>query len=683
MRRRARLRAGIAVALTALWTPGALAGQTPPPPAPAAGQSNAAAGQAAAANAGPLLPLTASQVLAHVRRSVDWYRDLTAVEQLDLPGEDQLARGELQSEALTAVGKAFQFGQAAEDILGREQQAQGASAGNPSAAAEAQPAAQALAAHLAQAASNLAAREATLKSEMAAVDTQLGRVRGAQARAALAGQRAGIAAALQLVQQIESNVEQLRRFQESAVAAQGKAPKGLRAQLKALEQAVPALPAGTEEEGGVAAPAAGGAASSSAGHAPTAAPAPRSAAANFQPQAAGIVTLIQRWYTLHAYRVQLADAMKDTTNLESGLTDTRSQVLATVRRLVGSGMASIGAGNAAQLAAQRQTIDTAAGQLRELSSILIPLAEQAVSLSIVQNTLEDWSHTLATQQTSVRNYLGLRVGFLLGWVVIVLVLSEIWRRATFRYLADARRRRPFLVLRRLVIGVLLFLVIVFNLVSQIGSVATYAGFVTAGVAVALQNPILAMVAYFFFIGRYGVRVGDRVTISGVTGRVVDISLFRIYLMELTGPDLHSTGRMVVFSNAVLFQPQAFFKQIPGADYLWHSVTLTIVATADVEEAYRRLQAAANKVFESYREAIERQHAIAQRFIEFETGAPAPEVRVRLTDNGLQCEVRYPVVPERSARIDQQMLDALHRAVERDEQLKLVASGGMVLKSSEG
>jgi small-conductance mechanosensitive channel len=682
MMRRARLPAGIALALAIPWPLVASAQRAPPKaPAPAASQSNATSAQPAAAKPSPLLPLTASQVLTHVSRSVEWYRDLTAVEQINLPGEDQLARSTLQSEALTAVGKAFQFGKAAEDILGREQQARNASAPK-TAAAGAQPAAQTSAARLAQAAADLSAREAALKSEMATVDAELRHVRGAQARATLAGQRAGIAAALQLVQQIESNVAQLRRFQENAIAGQGKPPRGLRAQLKALEQSVPALSTGTQG-GGAAAPAtaAGAATSSSAGHAATSASS-SSSAANFQPQSAGVVTLIQHWYTLHGYRVQLADALRDTTTLETELTDTRSQVLVTVRRLVGSGMTSIGAGSAAQLASQREAIDTATGQLRELSSVIIPLAEQAVSLSVAQTTLEDWSHALAAQQRSVRNYLGLRVGVLLGWVVVVLIFSEIWRRATFRYLADSRRRRPFLVLRRLVIGVLLFLVIIFNLVSQIGSVATYAGFVTAGVAVALQNPILAMVAYFFFIGRYGVRVGDRVTISGVTGRVVDISLFRIYLMELSGPDLHSTGRMVVLSNAVLFQPQAFFKQIPGAEYLWHSVTLTIVATADVEEAYKRLQSAADKVFESYREAIERQHAIAQRFIEFETGAPAPEVRVRLTDNGLQCEVRYPVVPERSARIDQQMLDALHKAVERDDQLKLVASGGLVLKSSE-
>jgi small-conductance mechanosensitive channel len=395
------------------------------------------------------------------------------------------------------------------------------------------------------------------------------------------------------------------------------------------------------------------------------------------------VTLIGQWFTLHGYRGQLAVAIKDTTALENELTSTRTQLLTTVRTLVANGLASIAAGSTEQLATQRQSIQAATGQLRELSGVLIPLGEQALTLSNAQTMLEDWNHSLAAQESAVASYLGLHVGFLLAWVAAVLIVSEVWRRAILRYLPDARRRRPFVVLRRLGITIALALVAIFSLVSQVGSVATYAGFVTAGVAVALQNPILAIVAYFFLMGRYGVRVGDRVTISGVTGRVVDISLLRIYLMELAGPDLHSTGRMVVLSNAVLFQPTAsLFKQIPGAEYLWHSVTLTIVATADVEEAYGKLRAAANKVYDTYRADIERQHALAQHFIEFETAAPVPEVRMRLTDNGLECEVRYPVPHERSARIDQQMLDALRKAVEHDEQLKLVASGGMVLKSSE-
>ena len=610
-------------------------------------------------------------VLNHVQHTVTWYRDLAGVEQLSLPGVDSsLARSELQSQSLQAVHLAFDFGKAAEDMLGRESQAQSVSAAPADTGGKS--AAPTMAAQLERSAADLASREGSLKSEMAAVDAQLRRTRGASARRTLGDQRAGIAAALQLVQQIESNIEQLRRFQESAIAGQGKPPMGLRAQLASLERTIPELAAGE-----------GPAGPSSAVHPAAAGPPSKPPAVNFQPQSAGIVTLIGQWGTLHGYLGQLDGAIKNTTTLETELTNTRSRLLGTVRRLLGGGLASIASGGAAQLAAQRGTIEAASAQLRELSSVLLPLAEQALTLSSAQSTLEDWRHTLAAQQAAVASYLGLHVGFLLAWVAAVLVVSEIWRRAILRYLPDSKRRRPFVVLRRLVVTIALALVVVFSLVSQLGSVATYAGFVTAGVAVALQNPILALVAYFFLMGRYGVRVGDRVTISGVTGRVVDISLLRIYLMELSGPDLHSTGRMVVLSNAVLFQPTAsLFKQIPGAEYLWHSVTLTIIATADVEKAYGKLQSAANKVYDTYREAIQRQHDLAQRFIDFETSAPAPEVRVRLTDNGLECEVRYPVVPEKSARIDQQMLDTLRKAVDSDEQLKLVASGGMLLKSPE-
>ncbi|MBW4051735.1 MAG: mechanosensitive ion channel family protein [Proteobacteria bacterium] len=667
---------GIALALALLAPPVIAAKQTPArAPASSAGKSSGTSVQPALTKPAPLLPLTAGEVLNHVRRSVSWYSDLTDMEQLSLPDVSPAARGQLQKQALAAVRLAFEFGKAAEDILGRESRARSAGAAKGAAPAAAQSAAPTLAAQLARAAASLASREAALKSQMAALDARLRRTRGAKARAALTSERAGLLAALQLLQQIDSNIGQLRRFQESAIIGQGRPPKGLRAQLAALEKSVPELSAGVAPAG-EAVPAPG------AAHPATAGIAPKSSAANFQPQSAGIVPLIGQWFTLHRYRGQTESAIGETNALQSELSGTRSRLLATVRGLVGGGMASITAGNTAQLAAQRQTIEAATTRLRELSSVLVPLGEQALTLSSAQSTLEDWSHTVAAQQSSVASYIGLRVGLLLGWVAAVLVISEIWRRVTYRYLPDARRRRPLLVLRRLVVGIALTLVVLFTLISQVGSLATYVGFVTAGIAVALSNVILAMVAYFFLIGRYGVRVGDRVTISGVTGRVVDVSLLRIYLMELSGPDLHSTGRMVVLSNAVLFQPTALFKQIPGAEYLWHSVTLTIIATADVEEAYKRLQAAASKVYDTYRAGIESQHALAQRFIEFDTAAPAPEVRVRLTDTGLECTVRYPVMPERAARVDQEMLDVLRKAVERDEQLKLVASGGMVLKSSE-
>jgi small-conductance mechanosensitive channel len=189
-----------------------------------------------------------------------------------------------------------------------------------------------------------------------------------------------------------------------------------------------------------------------------------------------------------------------------------------------------------------------------------------------------------------------------------------------------------------------------------------------------------VVAYFFLIGRYGVRVGDRVTLAGVTGRVVEIGLIRIYLMELTGTELRASGRMVVLSNAVLFAPTALFKQMPGGDYFWHTIVLTLAPTADVSAAEKRLSEAADSVYQNYRPAIEEQHAALQRFIDFETARPKPEMHVRLTEKGLECTVRYPVEPARAATIDQKMLVALREAQSKEPQLQVV--GGPLLMTTD-
>ena len=98
-------------------------------------------------------------------------------------------------------------------------------------------------------------------------------------------------------------------------------------------------------------------------------------------------------------------------------------------------------------------------------------------------------------------------------------------------------------------------------------------------------------------------------------------------MELTGADLHATGRIVVLSNAVLFQPAALFKQVPGADYLWHIVTITLAPGADIASAEQRLESAAESVYDGYKESIERQHAALQRYMDVETSSPRVDVRI--------------------------------------------------------
>ena len=207
--------------------------------------------------------------------------------------------------------------------------------------------------------------------------------------------------------------------------------------------------------------------------------------------------------------------------------------------------------------------------------------------------------------------------------------------------------------------------------------ATYAGFVTAGIAVALQNVILAVVAYFFLIGRYGVRVGDRITLAGVTGRVVDIGLVRIYLMELSGPELHSTGRIVVLSNAVLFQPTAMFKQIPGAEYVWHTITSRTPTHRPMSwKPTNGSKAAADGVYAKHRSGIERQYAAdCSQFRPSSTRRrPLPRYRVRRTvERHCSAPSAHPVEPGKlKLQWISRMLKALRDALAKDPPLKLLS-----------
>ena len=148
---------------------------------------------------------------------------------------------------------------------------------------------------------------------------------------------------------------------------------------------------------------------------------------------------------------------------------------------------------------------------------------------------------------------------------------------------------PGLLLRKVVMWFLIVVIVAFAFASKLGSVVTFAGLITAGIVVALQNVILSIVGYFLLIGKYGFRVGDRVQIGGVTGEVIDIGLVRLHLMELSGNEYSPTGRVVAFSNTIVFQPTSgLFKQIPGTNFLWHEITLRLSPENEYDSVKKRL-----------------------------------------------------------------------------------------------
>jgi small-conductance mechanosensitive channel len=255
---------------------------------------------------------------------------------------------------------------------------------------------------------------------------------------------------------------------------------------------------------------------------------------------------------------------------------------------------------------------------------------------------------------------------------------------TFRYISDVRRRRQFLLMRRFVVGFLMGLVFILGFVSEFSALATFAGFITAGLAVGLQTILLSVAAYFLLIGRYGIRVGDRISISGVTGDVVDVGMVRFYLLELAGTsvDLQPTGRVVAFPNSVLFQTTSpMFKQVPGTNYTWHEVAIALNPAGDYQIVEESMLDAVNMVYEKYRAILERQHSDIERRFEIPFTPLKPRAQLQFSDAGLEAVVRYPVALHHGAEADDQITRSLVDIIGKNEQLKAAVSGLPKIRSS--
>ena len=198
----------------------------------------------------------------------------------------------------------------------------------------------------------------------------------------------------------------------------------------------------------------------------------------------------------------------------------------------------------------------------------MPLSKQNILLNLYKRTLTSWRVTVHQEYgDKLRGFL-VRLAVLVIIVALVFVAGEAWRRAILHYIQETRRRYQFLLMGKIIIWMTVGVIIAFTFTTELGSVATFAGLLTAGVAVAMQSVILSVAGYFFLIGKYGIRGWRWVQISGVTGEVVDIGLVRLHLLELGsgGTDAQPTKEARRGSGADKVPRQGIVRPGEGAHY---------------------------------------------------------------------------------------------------------------------
>ncbi|HEV2578575.1 MAG TPA: mechanosensitive ion channel protein MscS [Acidobacteriaceae bacterium] len=398
-------------------------------------------------------------------------------------------------------------------------------------------------------------------------------------------------------------------------------------------------------------------------------------------QHAGLVTQGSVLFDLLSARRSIDQQISETDRLRDQADDLRKPFLNVLRTLIAQGetltqqtvtVPAAPATSTQDILATRKQFDELTSTFRVLSDAMLPLTQEVTLLEQERGTLTSWSIATDAEYKSILRSLLIRAAFIAGALLLLFVASQVWGRATVRYVSDLRRRRQLLLVRRIVIGFVGGLIVIFGFVTQFSSLATFAGFISAGIAVGLQTILLSVAAYFFIVGRYGVRVGDRITVSGVTGTVIEVGIARFYMMELvgSGTELHSTGRVAVFANSVLFQTGTpLYKQLPGTEYAWHELTAKLKPEADTEAVSHALCGIIEGVYQTYKGEIESQQHQIENWMGAPVDRPSVDSHLRLADDGLQVAILFPVQIGGAAKADAAIASAILKAMQTEGPLK--------------
>jgi hypothetical protein len=216
---------------------------------------------------------------------------------------------------------------------------------------------------------------------------------------------------------------------------------------------------------------------------------------------------------------------------------------------------------------QKSEIDAHTLELKAFSPAIVALDKQRALLEEYQSHLVPWRTAVTHQYRQAWKKLVVRLLIVALIVCLLFGMGEISRRLALGRSQDPNRRRVISMVHRVLTLFAIAVVALFSVASDLSSLATYFGLLTAGMAVALQNVILASLGYLVLMGKRGIRIGDRIQVSGISGDVINMGMLQFQLREFDVEEERFTGHVATFSNSLVFVSPAIgllkFNSAPG------------------------------------------------------------------------------------------------------------------------
>lgn len=193
------------------------------------------------------------------------------------------------------------------------------------------------------------------------------------------------------------------------------------------------------------------------------------------------------------------------------------------------------------------------------------------------------------------------------------------------------------------------------------SLSTYLGLLSAGLAIALQTPLVNLAGWAFILWRRPFHVGDRIEIGDVKGDVIDQRIFMFSLMEIGNwvDAEQSTGRVIHVPNGEVFS-KSLANYTDGFQYIWHEIPVLVTFESNWEQAKKILEEVIRRRGEEFTQTAENQIRQAAGRMMIYVGKLTPIVYTSVKDSGVLLTMRFLCNPRRRRGTEQEIWEDILR-----------------------
>jgi small-conductance mechanosensitive channel len=216
------------------------------------------------------------------------------------------------------------------------------------------------------------------------------------------------------------------------------------------------------------------------------------------------------------------------------------------------------------------------------------------------------------------------------------VLKIVWRLTE-----DPKTRYTWKRTISFIVGFLTLVIIGSIWIKAIGQFGAFLGLLTAGLAIALKDPLTNIAGWIFILTRNPFTLGDRIQIGEHKGDVIDIRLFQFTILEIGNwvDAEQSTGRIIHLPNGIIFtQSQANYTS--GFKYIWNEISVLVTFESQWEQAKKILLKIIKDHAESLSEDAEKKIIEASKKYMIYYRYLTPTVYTTVKESGILLTMRF-------------------------------------------